>query len=178
MNRLAELFDRVDCLLVRTGNTVLLALMLLVTADVFLRYFIGKPLVWAHDVVSLYLLPAVFFLMLSDSFREGAQVRVDILRDHLPTRLRAFTDAIGHLATLVAVVLIGIGAGWQLLEAWRAEEVVAGSIPWPVWPSFLLVVLGSAMLALRLAAACVGETGPGAGAAGRTDTAEAGETAE
>lgn len=167
MNKLTRVFSAIERTAVRIGNTVLIALMLLVSADVFLRYLINKPLIWTHDVVSLYLMPAIFFLMLSDSFREGAQVRVDILRDRFPQRFRAIVDALGYLAVLVVVVLIGLGGWREFLKALGGREVVAGSIPWPVWPSFILVVIGSVMLVLRLAITAVEELGPDGG---RADT--------
>ena len=42
--------------------TCLAAIMLIVAADVLLRYLFNAPLSWAFDLISLYLMAGVFFL--------------------------------------------------------------------------------------------------------------------
>lgn len=150
MTQSLALLRRIERVAVMIGCLFLFTLMIIVTADVFLRYFLHRPFVWTHDVVTLYVMPAIFFLILSDSMNAGAQVRVDILRDHFPRFLKALADAIGYLGAAVGFVLIGLGGWRQCLEAIEQNEVVAGSIAWQVWPSFLLVAIGSLMLVVRL----------------------------
>lgn len=155
MTRSLAILRRIEHIAVLIGCTFLFALMIIVTADVFLRYFLNRPFVWTHDVVTHYVMPAIFFLILSDSMSAGAQVRVDILRDHFPSFFKALADAIGYLGAAVGFVLIGLGGWRQFLEAIEHNEVVAGSIAWQVWPSFLLVAIGSLMLVVRLMIATV-----------------------
>lgn len=155
MSKLFTILRKVESVSVLIGCLLLFALMIIVTADVFLRYFLHHPFVWTHEVVTLYLMPAIFFLLLSDSMNAGAQVRVDILRDHFPPFLKSLADAIGYLGAAVGFLLIGLGGWRQFLEAVEQNEVVAGSIPWQVWPSFLLVAIGCLMLVIRLVAATV-----------------------
>lgn len=155
MTRLLALLVRIERVAVAVGCSFLFVLMIIVTADVFLRYFLNAPFIWTHDVVTLYLMPAIFFLLLSDSVKAGAQARVDILREHFPTLLKSLTDALGYLGAAASFVLIGLGGWRQFLEAVEHDEVVAGSISWQVWPSFLLVAIGSLMLIVRLVIATI-----------------------
>jgi len=151
---------------VMVASLCLFTLMIIITVDVFLRYFLHRPLIFTHDIVTLYLMPTIFFLFLSDSMRAGAQVRVDIARELFPRRFKGIADAIGYLGAALAFALIAYGGFRQCLEALRDNEVVAGSIPWPVWPSFLLVAVGCAMLVARLLIATI------KGFANRGDLAE------
>ena len=48
---------------------VLFLLMTIVVADVFLRYLMNRPIAWAYDVISLYMMPAIFYLTLSRAQR-------------------------------------------------------------------------------------------------------------
>lgn len=150
MTPMLNTFKFVERVAVIIGCGFLFVLMIIVTADVFMRYFLHQPLIWTHEVVTLYLMPAIFFLLLSDSMRAGAQVRVDILRDHFPRPLRSLADGIGYIGAAIGFVLIGYGGWKQCIDAIEHNEVVAGSIPWQVWPSFLLVAIGSLMLVVRL----------------------------
>ena len=150
MTRILYALRQIERASVFIGCTLLFVLMIIVTADVFLRYFLHRPVVWSHDVVTLYLMPAIFFLLLSDSMRAGAQVRVDIIRNYFPPLLKNMADAVGNIGAAIGFLLIGLGGLRQCFEAIELNEVVAGSIPWQVWPSFLLVAFGSVMLVVRL----------------------------
>ncbi|MCF8490959.1 MAG: TRAP transporter small permease [Rhodospirillum sp.] len=156
MERLLRPLRMIERAFVACGCVLLFLLMLTVAADVFLRYGLNSPFGWTYDVVSLYLMPGIFFLLLSDSFRGGAQVRVDILRDGFPRRARAAADALGYLCALVVFGVIGartFGRGWGAL---MGGDAIAGPIPWPMWPSIMLVPLGCAMLSVRLVIATIG----------------------
>ncbi|MGQ9370327.1 TRAP transporter small permease subunit [Azospirillum sp. ST 5-10] len=151
MDPLLRALRRVERLAAAAGCALLLALMLIITADVVLRYALHRPFEWTHDVVTLYLMPGIFFLLLSDSFRGGAQVRVDILRDGFSPRGRAWADALGNLCALGVFALIGCATLRRGVEALAGNDVVAGPIPWPMWPSVMIVPVGCAMLLVRLA---------------------------
>ncbi|RAH96786.1 TRAP transporter small permease [Acuticoccus sediminis] len=155
MSALGNLLVRLERLSVILGCIALFSMMVLITADVALRYGLNRPFVFTRDVVGLYLMPAVFFLVLSDSLRDGAQIRVTLLRDVMGKRMRAVADVIGDLPALAAFAVILYGSVWQGIEAFARDEVVAGSIPWRVWPSFALVAAGTLMLIVRLAATTV-----------------------
>lgn len=155
MNRIVRIAARVETAAALAASACILALMAIVTADVLLRYFFNSPFVWTRDVVGLYLMPAAFFLILSDGFRDGAMVRVEILHDLFPPRLRNLSDALCNATAVLAFVLIGYGGFWQAWEAWTRDEIVAGSIPWRTWPGYLLVGAGSLLLTCRLVATSI-----------------------
>ena len=57
----------------------------------------------------------------------------------------------------IAVFSLIAWFGWQrAADSFRAGDVMAGAIPWPMWPSIALAPFGATMLALRLAASFVG----------------------
>lgn len=155
MSAPGTLLVRLERLSVVLGVAALFAMMVLITADVALRYGLNRPFVFTRDVVGLYLMPAVFFLVLSDSLRGEAQIRVTLLRDLMGPRTRAVADVVGDVPALAAFAVIFYGSVWQGIEAFTRDEVVAGSIAWRTWPSFALCAAGSLMLAVRLAIATV-----------------------
>src|ERR1700712_4693217 len=65
------------------------AIMIVVFGDVIMRYAFNKPFSWAYDLISLYLMAGVFFLVLSEAYAERAHVSVDILQQKFsPSMIR------------------------------------------------------------------------------------------
>lgn len=155
---------RIERIALWGGCACLMALMLIVTADVAFRYALNRPFAWSHDVITLYITPGLFFLTLSDSHRVGAQVSVDVLHRALPAPLRRLADAVCDLLALCMFGLLAYGGTLRALDSWSSGDVVTGAIPWPIWPSTLLVPVGAGMLAIRLAASLA------VNAAGSADT--------
>lgn len=130
---------------------VMFAIMMIVSADVFMRYVFNSPFGWAYDLISLYLMAAVFFLVLSHAYRQGAHVSVDILQQRLPEKPFRLTEIVTTAVSFVVFVLIA-WVGWQrTVDSFEQGDVLAGAIPWPTWPAVALVPFGAGMLALRLA---------------------------
>lgn len=96
----------------------------------------------ADDIVS-WLCAASAFLALGYTFRHGELVRVGLLIDHLPARVRRITE----LATLgLAVLVVGYilyAAARFVYESWQFEEVAQGLIQIPIWIPQMSFVLGA-----------------------------------
>ncbi|GLR77751.1 TRAP transporter small permease (plasmid) [Azospirillum oryzae] len=155
MGRILAVSRQVERIATWGGCISLMLLMLIVTADVGFRYFLNQPFSWSHDVITLYITPALFFLTLSDAHRVGAQVNVDVLQRALPVPVRRITDALCNLAAIVVFALIAYGGARRALDAWENGDAIAGHIAWLTWPSAALVPIGAGMLVLRLASSLV-----------------------
>ena len=136
--------------------TCLFAIMLLVVADVFMRYVVNRPFSFTYDLIGVYLLAAVFFLSLSDTLRENAHVSVDILVHHFSPAGRRLSEIMTSVVGLFVFVLMCQVGFQRALEAYQQNDVLAGAIPWPTWISAALVPLGCGVLAVRLALQLVG----------------------
>ena len=64
-----------------------LALALLISFDVLMRYFLNRPQLIV-DEVGPFLLLLVIFGAAAQTFRVGGHVRVDLVTSHLPRRAR------------------------------------------------------------------------------------------
>ncbi len=136
-------------------NTAMLSIMLIMVADVSLRYFANEPLAWAYDLIAQYLMVAVFFFSLSTTQREGENIRVDVLVRVMPTRLHHALCCIGFIASTIMLLIIAYEGGHKTLVAWRAGEVLAGVVAWPTWVANIMVPIGAGMLAVRLSISTV-----------------------
>lgn len=128
------------------------AIMVIIVVDVASRYLLNSPLPWAFDVVSMYLMTGLFFLMLSDTLRVNVHVRVDMLYVKASPRARCLMDLATSLLALgvfAGILYTSVCTTWN---SWSAGDVVTGAIPWPVWLSHAFIPLGISLLVARLLA--------------------------
>jgi len=133
------------------ASLCILAIMVVVTLDVVMRYAFHAPLGWVYDLVSIYLMVGAFFLAVSETFRHGGHVAVDLFRNMMRPGLRRAVDAAAALMVL-PVLLAMVANGWQsTARALARDETIPGVVAWPMWASYVLVPLGIGLLVLRVA---------------------------
>jgi TRAP-type C4-dicarboxylate transport system permease small subunit len=128
----------------------LFAVMVIITIDVAARYFFRAPLAWSFDLVSLYLMPAIFFLALSDTLHRNHHVNVDMIFPHVSTRT---AHVLGLISSVVATIVFAAIAWVAAVRTWnefKAGDVASGVIQWPSWLGSAFVMLGAGLLLLRL----------------------------
>ena len=141
-------FQRLGRWLNALGTLWIVALMLLINADVLGRNLFKAPVRGVTELVALSIV-GIVFLQLADTLHSGRFTRADVLLDRLKrTRpvLAARLQALYHLigAALMAVIL---WAAWSpLMEAIRIREYVGaiGDFTAPVWPVRLIMLVGLA----------------------------------
>ena len=126
------------------------AIMIIVFSDVVMRYGFNKPFSWAYDLISLYLMAGVFFLILSEAYASHAHVSVDILQQKFPPAMIRVTEIVTCLVGITVFSLIAWLGFLRAVDSFQSSDVMAGGIAWPMWPSIGLVPLGSGLITLRL----------------------------
>ncbi len=149
MRKLFQLIEWVEKPMMAIATLSLAAIMVIIAVDVALRYFFHSPVEWAYDVISLYLMTALFFLALSDSFAENAHVNVDIFLIRFPPMKRVSIVVTTALSALLmgAICYLGVLKTWV---SWSNGETVHTTYTWPTWSFLILVPVGTAILVGRL----------------------------
>ena len=148
--RMHKLLTGVEAIWSVVTSVALYAVMLIVSVDVVLRYWFHRTLTWSYDLISMYLMVAIFLLALSRTLGENHHVRVDMLFGSASPRVRQVLELIG--CVLMAVVMAGI-LYTGTMKAWSsflAGDVVVTAYAWPTWISAAMVPLGVGLLLLRL----------------------------
>jgi len=131
------------------------AIMIIVFSDVVMRYAFNRPFSWAYDLISLYLMAGIFFLILSEAYASHAHVSVDILQQKFPPVMIRLSEIVTCLVGIAVFSLIAYLGFLRAVESFRSSDVMAGAIPWPMWPSIGLVPFGAGLITLRLALHCI-----------------------
>lgn len=156
IRRAGDVLYAIERTLTVVAVVFLFVIMVLVVADVFMRYVLNRPFSFAYDLIGLYLLAGVFFLTISDALREHAHVGVDILLHRFAPAGRRLSEIVTALVGLFVFGLISKVGFDRALDNFQQNDVLAGAIPWPTWLSASLVPFGCGVLVLRLALQLVG----------------------
>ena len=144
LTRLEDAMLLISCLCV-------LAIVAITTADVIARAVLNAPFAWSHDLITQYLLVAMFFLSLPYVTRIGGHMSLDFLARKVrhPVR-RTWLVLVGEALALLFVLGFIYAAWGTAMDAYEGGDMLAGDLPWPTWPSRLVGPVGAAVLALRL----------------------------
>jgi TRAP-type C4-dicarboxylate transport system permease small subunit len=137
------------------GTACIFALMLLIVADISGRVLFNAPIPGVTEIVSLSIV-GIVFLQIASTLRAGRLTRSDaalggwrVTRPRLAKAIELISYALG--ATLLAILT---RASWPpFARAWTRDEYVGalGTFTAPTWPVRLVIVAGSAVLALQFA---------------------------
>lgn len=144
------LLARLEQIALGLSILAIVAMMLLTTYDAVARYALGKPLSWAFQLTTYYLLASATYFALSATLARGDHISIDALRLVLPTSFLRYSDAFWSVAAAAVMGVIVYGATDGLLHAYRRSEFLPGDIMWPVWLAILPIALGSGVMVLRL----------------------------
>lgn len=137
------------------GTLWIVALMVLIVADVLGRNLLGAPLRGTTEMVSMSIV-GIVFLQLADTLHAGRFTRADVLLDRLKARRPALADALQALFHTIGLglMVVTLLASWRpLVEAVAIREYVGavGDFQAPMWPVRLITLLGLCATALCFA---------------------------
>lgn len=161
VNRPSAALAVVERLLVVLSSVAMGAIMLIVVADVTMRYIFGTPLSWSYNLIGLYLMVAVFFLALSDTLQNHGHIAIDIFQHRIPHRPRHLSLSVGYLLSTVIMALTGWQAWLRFKSAYVNDDRIAAIIPWPTWVAYFIVMVGCFVITLRCFYRTVGHAASG-----------------
>lgn len=145
------LIRRLEQAAIAIAGLCIVMIMCIVSADAMLRYGINSPIPWSFEIVTYYLIIISVYFAISSTFRSGDHISINLIRDKLPKRARAWADVICSVLALVVFAIIAYGAFYHAVEAFQRNEYLPGYIVWPAWLSHIPVSIGAFLLVLRLA---------------------------
>jgi len=129
------------------GNIALAGMMLLTTADVIGRYIFNSPVLGAYEITE-YLMIILVFSFLAYTQSEKGHVNVDIVYNHLPTKVRKAFECFNHLVCLIMLILLSWRGIHRVIDIYNAgQESILLKIP--DYPFAIFVVIGSVIFSLE-----------------------------
>lgn len=136
------------------GTLLIVAVMLLVNADVIGRVVFNTPVSGVPEIVSMSIV-AIVFLQVAQAFRKGRLTRTEAVLGFLDRRAPRLRAVLELVFSVAAIALI-----WQLLasshplfiKAWTRNtyEGTVGDFTAPIWPVKLIILIGCTALLVQL----------------------------
>ncbi len=130
------------------ANFLVLALMVLVTADVTLRKAFGMPILGSFEL-SAFTLGAIIWFGFAYTFREKGHVRMDWIVERFSPRARLILDLFSALLALALMALIIWQGTLAALGSYRINEV-SSILRLPIGIVRMIVPLGALVVCLEL----------------------------
>jgi len=143
VQRLLHTADRISTWAGKTFAWLIVALMLVVCAEVFKRYALNAPTAWIYDVNNM-MYGTLFMMCGAYTLSQDGHVRGDFLYGSMKPRTQATLD----LILFIVFFLPGIGAltwaGWDYFsDSLRMRETTFNATPLPLYPfKFVIPVAG------------------------------------
>ncbi|SDL88852.1 C4-dicarboxylate transporter, DctQ subunit [Modicisalibacter muralis] len=126
---------------------LLVAMVFLVTIEVFYRFVLTAGISWAQEG-ALYLSGWFVLFGVSWGVKHGAHIGVDVLVKKLPRRGRRIVTLIALAVCLTYCGLILVGS-YEYLKLTHMIGIELQDIPIPKWQATLILPIGMALLVLR-----------------------------
>ena len=107
----------------RAFGWCILILTLSVSYEVFVRYVLNSPTVWAFDMM-IQMYGALFLMCGAYALAQDTHVRADVLYRLFPVKIQASLDFILYFLFFFPGILALAWYGWEIAsDSWRYKEV-------------------------------------------------------
>lgn len=123
--------------------------VIIIIYDVFMRYVMRAPTLWAFDVTKMMF--GFYFIMLGGyALRHQAHVKVDLLTTMMRPAPRRWVEITGYVVFFLPFSFAFMLYGWQFgLRSLAQGEVTYGAVQLPVYPVKLSIGVAACLLFLQ-----------------------------
>jgi C4-dicarboxylate transporter DctQ subunit len=136
------------------SGIAVIIMAVVITIDVFLRYFFGKPLLFADDI-SVYCMILVTFVGAALTLKMKRHIMVDLFYKMLPRRAQLWMDvATTFVGAFVIWVIVWYSIVW-IQYVYKSGYTSAGILQQPMWIPMSLIPAGFFLFGLQYIVECV-----------------------
>ena len=140
------------------GTVGMIAAMLVGVADVVGTEFLGRPVLGTLEFTESTMVLVVFGALAYAQERR-AHIRVELLYSFVGPRGKSFMEVVTHIVAFIFFALVAWMGYAELLYSLEIKESTMGSVRFPLYPARVLLLVGVALLLLRLAIDIVQDIG-------------------
>lgn len=120
----------------------------LLAIEVFLRYFLNAPTVWAHGY-SQRLFGSYFILVGAYTLLRNGHVRVDVLYNRYGPKGKAVLDVFNY-GILLLWSMVLLTEGWSFFkQSFSLREVDEMVLAHPIYPVKFLIIIGALLITIH-----------------------------
>lgn len=131
------------------SGTLIFIICIFAVFEVISRTAFDHPTKWSLAISQFMLLYAIF-LGSAYCFQENGHIRVDILLDHVPEKVRAILNILGLSMASVFVGVLGWQAYHTTIMSARFDWLTITTLQIPSAYLYVIILIGSIMMLLSL----------------------------
>jgi TRAP-type mannitol/chloroaromatic compound transport system permease small subunit len=156
MQWLSVNIQRLAVFMVLLGSLGMIASMFIGVADVIGTKFADYPVPGTLEFTESTMVLIVFGALAYTQFRRG-HIRVELLYGHVGPAAQSFMEALTHVVAFVFFALIAWQGISELQYSWEMKEATMGTVRFPLYPARFLLIVGVAILLMRLLLDIIGD---------------------
>jgi TRAP-type C4-dicarboxylate transport system permease small subunit len=125
-------------------------MMCLTTTDAVGRYFFSRPITGAYELTEKYFMLITIFLGVAYAYRGGAFIRVGILMDRMPMKVRVPINYCGQIFSIIYGAVLVIASIQQLVRTLHHGTTLASLPSIPLWPGIIVIPVGLLLMCLLM----------------------------
>lgn len=137
-------------------------------ANIIGRYFFSVSIPWAEEIMLFLMVGCVFTGCCAVAW-EGRQIRMDVVVNMLPPRLRELVNALSELVLIAAAIAVSVFA-WPVIRDLAAFDERSQAANFPLVIPQAMVPIGYTLMALLVAIRLIVIWRRGVGGPGRPDS--------
>lgn len=144
------IFDRIIDFMALLAGILLVVAVLIVCWEIAMRYFVHQPLVWMVEVCE-YILFTIAFLGAPWLLKKGGHVSVDIVTEHLSSRMQRYMRRTAMISGVIVSAIICYFSFTTALECYTSGVLVTKTFNVPKHYFLFLICLGYLLLMCEFA---------------------------
>lgn len=149
ISTVSNILKKIEIILSAISGAALVMTMIFIVIDVVMRYYYNQPLTWWYDILTNYVMIAMFYLFFSEALRQNQHLSIDILQNRIPKNVMSKISAAIYIVVGPLMVYIGYLGMKSATLSYAQKEVLAGFIAWPTWPTKMIAGIAFLILGLR-----------------------------
>lgn len=139
------IFDGTNNLLALLGGVLVAFVMLIVCAEVVMRYFVGRSIIWVFEVTE-YSLLFMTFLAAAWLLKKEGHVSIDLLLNRLSPKPRAMVNIITSIIGAIVCLVVAWYGSVVTVELLQQGEHQATIVEPPSFILYVVIPVGSFLL--------------------------------
>lgn len=150
-----RVIDKMSAVFAYGAAAAVILLALSVFIDVVGRTLFHHPLIGTLEMTAYWWMPMLTLLAFGYTEQKQEHIKVTILLDNLPLRMRQIVEGVFGLVATGLVAALTYYAAVDALESAQVGQTTASSPPIAIWPFKFVAVVGLAMLSLQALATAI-----------------------
>jgi C4-dicarboxylate transporter DctQ subunit len=148
LKKFDAIFDRMIMILFYVASGLSLVIAFATATEIFMRYFLNRPQIWAVEVTE-YALLYITFLGSAWVLREEGHVKMDIVIMYLKPKSQALVNSITSMFGIIVCSIVTFYGAWSTWHHYQKGATTFSAMEVLKWPFLIVIPFGCLFLLIQ-----------------------------